>query len=219
MNLKHVEITPEVYEYVLRQRSGAQDEVLDALRAETADLGDISGMQISAEQGSFMTLLVAAIGTRNAIEVGTFTGYSSICIARGLAPGGKLLCFDQSAEWTGIARQYWARAGVADKIELRLGAARDTLGQLEPDATFDFAFIDADKTGYDAYYELILPHVRPNGLIVFDNMLRGGKVVAPNLTTPNEIAVDALNRKLAADERVEAVLVPLADGLQICRKK
>ncbi|MBV9470455.1 MAG: class I SAM-dependent methyltransferase, partial [Abitibacteriaceae bacterium] len=162
MSTKYVDLTPEVYEYVLKQRSGADDPVLQELRDETTRLGGISQMQISAEQGSFMTLLVAAIGTRKAIEVGTFTGYSAICIARGLAAGGKLICCDQSDEWTSIARRYWPRAGVEDKIELRLGPAQETLRQLEPGLEFDFAFIDADKSGYDAYYELILPHVRPN---------------------------------------------------------
>jgi len=219
MEPKYVTLTPELSTYIAAHRSDAADSVLDELRTETANLGDISGMQISPEQGTFLSLLVAASGARTAIEVGTFTGYSAICIARGLPHDGKLICCDVSDEWTGIARKYWPRAGVEHKIELRLGEAGSTLSALGSDLQIDFAFIDADKTSYDTYYELILPRVRPNGIIVFDNMLWSGRVVSGPLDDPNIRAINALNDKLAHDARVESVLLPIADGLNICRKK
>ena len=158
--LKYISLNDRLYRYVCACRSDAGDRILQALRASTESLGDISRMQISREQGSFMTLLVAAIGAKSAIEVGTFTGYSSLCIARGLAPRGRLICIDQSEEWTAIARKYWAQAGVENKIELRLGPAVPTLKKLDRHLRFNFAFIDADKTEYDAYYELLLPRIR-----------------------------------------------------------
>jgi len=192
--------------------------VLQALRSETEKLGDDSRMQISEEQGSFMTILTAAIGATSAIEVGTFTGYSSICTARGLAPGGRLICIDSSEEWTGIAKKFWALAGVQDRIELRLGEAIRILQQLEASVTFDFAFIDAEKTEYEDYYELILPRMRKNGIILFDNMLWGGRLGSGPIDDKSGNAIDALNRKLAADERVETVLLSIADGLNLCRK-
>jgi caffeoyl-CoA O-methyltransferase len=165
-----------------------------------------------------MTLLVAAIGTRNAIEIGSFTGYSSICIARGLPEEGQLLCLDVSEEWTAIARKYWRRAGVEKKIELRLGPAVQNLKRLEPGRKFDFAFIDADKPSYDAYYELVLPRMRANGLILFDNMLWGGRLGKPGkIKHPNGRAIEKLNRKLARDKRVESVLLSIGDGVQLCR--
>jgi len=217
--VKYLSLNDQLYRYVCECRSNANDPVLDTLRKETEALGDVSRMQISREQGSFMTLLVAAIGARSAIEIGTFTGYSSLCIARGLADGGRLICIDESKEWTAIARRYWTQAGVQNKIELRLGAAIPALRSLPPDLVFDFAFIDADKTEYETYYELILPRVRSNGLILFDNMLWGGRLGAGPVEDASGKAIDQLNRKLAQDARVEAVLLPIADGLQLCRKR
>jgi caffeoyl-CoA O-methyltransferase len=219
MGLKYIALNDSLYSYLIRARSGAQDSVLGELRAETDALGEISQMQISEEQGTFMGLLVSAIGTTSAIEIGTFTGYSSLCIARALPTTGRLLCLDESREWTDVARRYWRKAGVAERIELRLGAAIPLLQHLEPNITFDFAFIDADKTQYDAYYELVLPRVRRNGIILFDNMLWGGRLGGEPVTDANGRAIDVLNQKLAADARVEAVLLPIADGLQLCRKK
>jgi caffeoyl-CoA O-methyltransferase len=219
MELKYVPLTDSLYKYLCSCRSNVADPALEALRAETDRLGEISRMQISPEQGSLMTILNAAIGTTSAIEVGTFTGYSSICIARGLAPGGKLICIDASEEWTAIARQFWARAGVEKRIELRLGSAIPILRQLEPGLTFDFAFIDAEKTEYDAYYELVLPRMRKNGLVLFDNMLWGGRLGAGPIKEASGKAIDVLNQKLAADARVESVLLPVADGLHLCRKR
>jgi caffeoyl-CoA O-methyltransferase len=184
---------------------------------ETDALGEISRMQISEEQGAFMTILTAAIGAISAIEVGTFTGYSSICIARGLTKG-KLICIDSSEEWTAIAKRHWGKARLQDRIELKIGPAIQILKKLDPILTFDFAFIDAEKTEYDQYYELILPHMRRNGLILFDNMLWGRRLGSGSVTEESGKAIDALNRKLAADERVETVLLPIADGLHLCRK-
>ena len=219
MKLKYISLNDRLYRYVCACRSDANDSILESLRATTESLGDISRMQISAEQGTLMTLLAAATGVKSAIEVGTFTGYSSLCIARGLAPGGRLLCIDQSDEWTAIARKYWAQAGVENRIELRLGPAVPALKKLERQLRFDFAFIDADKTEYDAYYELILPRVRRNGLILFDNMLWGGRLGTGRVQQPSGRAIEKLNRKLAYDKRIESVLLPVADGIHLCRKR
>ena len=218
MKLKYVALTDSLYAYLRSARSNATDPVLESLRVETDALGDVAKMQISPEQGSFMTILTAAIGAKSAIEVGTFTGYSSICIARGLAAKGKLICIDASEEWTAIAKKHWAKAGVQERIELRIGSAVPVLKKLEPELTFDFAFIDAEKTEYDAYYELILPRMRKNGLILFDNMLWGGGLGAGPIKEESGKAINALNRKLAEDKRVETVLLPIADGLHLCRK-
>jgi caffeoyl-CoA O-methyltransferase len=216
--LKYTPLNDRLYRYLCDTRSHATDRALDDLRRETAALGEVAEMQIGPDQGSFMTLLVAAIGTRNGIEIGSFTGYSSICIARGLPEKGRLLCLDASAEWTNIARKYWRRAGVEKKIELRLGPAVETLKRLEAGRKFDFAFIDADKPAYDAYYELILPRMRPNGLILFDNMLWGGRLGKKGVIKhPNGRAIERLNRKLARDCRVESVLLSIGDGVQLCR--
>ena len=220
MSGKYVALNDVLYEYMVAQRSNADDPVLEALRAETENLGEISRMSISPEQASLMTLLVSLIGAKWAVEVGTFTGTSSISIARGLAPGGKLFCFDQDFKWTTIARRYWMRAGVQDKIDLRLGDARALLAHFRPPAPIDFVFIDADKESYDVYYEMLLPHVRTGGLIIFDNMLRGGQLIDPvEKHTPTNQIIDRLNYKLAIDKRVQSVLIPVADGLYLCRKQ
>jgi caffeoyl-CoA O-methyltransferase len=220
MGTKYVRLNKTLYGYLGRCRSDASDALLHELRAETAALGEeVSKCQISDEQGTFLSVLVAAMGVKSAIEVGTFTGYSSLCIARALPAKGRLLCLDANKEWTAVARKYWAKAGLQDRIELRLGPAKSRLQALEPGRTFDFAFIDADKTGYDAYYELLLPRIRRNGLILFDNMLWGGRLGAGPVRQANGRAIDALNHKLARDPRVEAVLLPVADGIQFCRKR
>ena len=220
MGTKYVTLNDTLYSYLSGLRSDAGDGLLQELRAETAALGEeVAKCQISDDEGTFLSLLTAAIGAKSAIEVGTFTGYSSICIARALGNGGRLDCVDESEEWTSIARKYWVKAGLQDRIELRLGPAIPTLQQLEPGLTFDLAFIDADKTEYDAYYELLLPRVRPNGLILFDNMLWGGRLGAGAVKEATGRAIDALNRKLAKDPRVEAVLLSVADGIQLCRKR
>jgi caffeoyl-CoA O-methyltransferase len=219
MELKYVALTDPLYQYLVASQSHAADPILAALRDETDRLGnDLSRMQISPEQGTFLTILTAACGVKNAIEVGTFTGYSSLCIARGLAAGGRLICIDQNPQWTSIGEKHWAKAGVRDRIDLRLGSAIPLLKELEPSVAFDLAFIDAEKTEYDAYFELLLPIVRPNGLILFDNMLWGGRLGGGPVSDAGGRAIEALNHKLANDKRVEAVLLSVADGIQMCRK-
>ncbi|HEX3988942.1 MAG TPA: class I SAM-dependent methyltransferase [Verrucomicrobiae bacterium] len=218
--LKFTPLNERLFRYVCDCCGDSGDAVLERLRAETETLGEIAFMQIGPDQGAFMTLLVAAIGARDAIEVGTFTGYSSICIARGLPAKGRLLCLDSSAEWTAIAQKYWALAKVKQKIELRLAPAIESLKKLEKNRRFDFAFIDAHKPEYDDYYELVLPRMRKNGLILFDNMLWGGRLGRNQpIKNPNGKAIDGLNRKLSRDKRVESVLLSIGDGLQICRVK
>jgi caffeoyl-CoA O-methyltransferase len=220
MGIKYLRLNNRLYSYVSRCRSDVADPLLQELRTETTALGEeVSKCQISDDQGTFLSVLVAAMAVKSAIEVGTFTGYSSLCVARALAPAGRLICVDASQEWTDIARKYWARAGVQDRIELRLGPAIPTLQQLEPGLRFDFAFIDAAKTEYDAYYELLLPRIRRNGLILFDNMLSGGRVGAGGVKDATVRAIEALNHKLVRDTRVEAVLLSVADGIQFCRKR
>ena len=220
MSLSYLPFNDELYDYMLAQRSDASDPLLDGLRSETMTFGELANMAISPDQASLMTMLVGLVGTRQAVEVGTFTGSSSIAIARGLSPGGRLMCFDDDFKYTSIARRYWFKAGLQDRIELRLGNAHDTVPRFRPQVPIDFVFIDADKEAYDFYYESLLPKVRTGGLIVFDNMLRGGQVVDPvERKTPGTRSIDRLNRKLAADPRVQAVLLPVADGLYLCRKR
>jgi caffeoyl-CoA O-methyltransferase len=217
--MKYVPLNARLVHYLDICRSRGGDGVLNALRAETEKkFPDFAPMQIGRDQGSFMTLLVAAVGAREAIEIGTFTGYSSICIARGLPANGHLLCLDVSEEWTSVARKYWKRAVVQQKIELRLGPAAESLEKLERGRKFDFAFIDADKAAYETYYEMVLPAMRPNSLILFDNMLWGGRLGGKRrIKHPNGKAIDRLNRKLARDARVESVLLSVGDGIHVCR--
>lgn len=178
-------------------------------------------MQISPEQGAFMTLLVRALGARRLVEVGTFTGYSALCLARGLGEGGSLLCCDVNEEWTSIGRRYWDRAGVGDRIELRIGPAIDTLRSLPAEPTFDLAFIDADKASYPAYYEEILTRLRPNGVVLVDNVLWSGHAAAPPADDDGADlrAIRAFNDAVAADERVDSVILPIADGLTLARRR
>ena len=219
MKTKYLALNADLYSYVCKCRSNVNDPVLAALEEKNDSLGDVtSKQQIGPDQGSFMTLLVAAIGASSAIEVGTFTGYSSLCIARGLRAGGRLICLDVNTEWAAIGRPYWKMAGVEDRIDFGPGPALQTLRELEPGQQFDFAFIDAEKTEYEAYYELILPRLRPNGLILFDNMLWAGRVSANAPLDPQGQAIVALNRKLPNDPRVETTLLTIADGILICRK-
>ncbi len=175
-------------------------------------------MQISAEEGTFLGLLVAAIGARRVVEVGTFTGYSALCMARALPPDGKLLCCDVSEEFTSIGRRFWQKAGVAERIELRLGPALDTLRSLPKNQPIDFAFIDADKENYQAYYEEILGRLRPGGLVAIDNVFWGGQVIRPDDQSSSTVAIRAVNEHVAADRRVQSVMLGLSDGLTLARK-
>ena len=199
-----------------------RDDPLQArLREETQRLS-AGAMQIAAEQGQFMALLVSLIGARRCIEIGTFTGYSALCTARALPEDGRLTCCDISEEWTSIARRYWEEDGVARKIDLRLGPAAETLSDLLGDGgagRYDFAFIDADKTGYDGYYERCLELIRPGGLIAIDNMLWNGWVADPSRDDADTEAIRALNLKVRDDRRVDASLVPIGDGLLLARKR
>ncbi|GAB3074032.1 O-methyltransferase [Intrasporangium mesophilum] len=189
------------------------------LRAETAALGDPATMQIGEDQGQLLTMLTMLVGARRAVEVGTFTGYSSLCIARGLADGGSLLCCDISKEWTAIGEQAWSAAGLADRIVLRIGPALDTLRSLPEDDLFDLAFIDADKPGYVAYWNELVPRVRPGGLLLADNVLWSGRIADPADTDRNTDALRAFNDVVATDGRVEAVVLTAYDGLTIARRR
>lgn len=213
-------LAPALHEYLVAHGS-PPDAVARALIDETHDLGAVAGMQVAPEQGAFLTLLTRVVGARRAIEVGTFTGYSALCIARGLPAGGRLLCCDVSDEWTAIGRRAWKAAGVDDRIDLRIAPAIDTLREVAGDeshrATIDLAFIDADKPSYAAYYEELLRLVRPDGLILVDNVLWSGRVVDPAADDDNTRAIKAFNDMVAADARVEAVMLPVSDGLTLLR--
>lgn len=209
----------ELYDYILSV-SLREPEVLRRLREETAAYEEAQ-LQIAPEQGQFMALLVKLIGARRTLEVGVFTGYSALWVALALPEDGRVVACDVNAEWTAVAQEYWQEAGVAHRIDLRLAPAVETLRELidqEQQEAFDFAFIDADKTGYDTYYEYCLELVRPGGLIALDNVLRHGRVVEGGGQDENTVAMRALNRKLHADERVDISLVPIADGLTLARK-
>jgi predicted O-methyltransferase YrrM len=206
-------------EAYLRQVGVREPDALRGIRERTADLPE-HGMQIAPEQGAFMAMLVRVIGAKRCLEVGTFTGYSSTAVALALPPDGTLLCCDASREWTDIARQGWTDAGVADRIELRLGPAIDTLDQLLVEGrqgTFDFAFIDADKPNYPGYVERAAALVRKGGLIGIDNTLWSGRVADPSVTDESTEVIRALNADLAKDERFDLSLIPIGDGLTLLR--
>jgi len=214
-------LLPEDVERYVGDKITAQTALQRRLRAETAKLPN-GLMQISADQGALLTLLARAIGARRALEIGTFTGYSALAIAAALPADGKLVCCDLSKEWTDVARRYWAEAGLAQKIELRLAPALDTVRELlrEPGAgAFDFAFIDADKTNYDAYYEACLKLVRTGGMITLDNMLWGGQVSDPTAHDADTDALRALNLKIRDDARVDACLLTVGDGVMVARTR
>lgn len=198
-----------------------EPDVLTRLREETAAIPQ-HGMQVAPEEGAFLAMLVELTGARRCIEVGTFTGYSSTAVALALPEDGQLVCCDVSEDWTSVARRYWAEAGVIGKVDLRIGPAADTLDRLLADgeeATYDFAFVDADKAGYDGYYERLLRLVRPGGLIALDNTLWSGKVIEPDSDDKDTRAIRALNAKLAVDDRVSLSLVPIADGVTLARRR
>ncbi len=213
---RNLTITEPLTEYLLEVGT-REPEVLRRLRDETAPLAQ-SNMQIGPDQGAFMAMLVRLMDAYRCLEIGTFTGYSSTAVGLALPPHGRMVCCDVSQEWTDIARRYWAEAGLADRIELRLAPAAETLEALVAEgAEFDFAFIDADKAGYDTYYEHCLRLVRSGGLITIDNVLWSGRVADPSENDPDTTAIRALNAKIAADERVNAVIVPIGDGLTLAR--
>ena len=220
MARRSIGLSDEVYDYLCRV-SLRESEVQVRLRAETAALPG-AGMQIGPEQGQFMALLVELIGARRCLEVGTFTGYSALAIALALPADGRLIACDVNPETTAVAKRYWAEAGVAEKVDLRLAPALETLAALHAegrDNTFDMAFIDADKANYPAYFEACLALMRPGGIIVLDNVLWGGAVADPASNDADTVALKRLNAALSADARVTISMLPLGDGVTIARKR
>lgn len=220
MSNRTIAMTEPLYEYLLDASLREQD-LLRRLRDETARQ-KYSGMQIAPEQGQFMALLAKLTGARRAIEIGTYTGYSSLCVALAMPPDGRLVACDTSEEWTAIARRYWSEAGVADRIDLRLAPALETLDGLLADGQeggFDLAFIDADKQNYSAYYERCLTLLRPGGLVMLDNMLWDGAVADPARDDASTEAIRDVTRRIKADERVDISLVPIGDGVMLARKR
>ncbi len=214
-------LLPDAVERYVTQDITRQTEAQKQLRVETARLPE-AGMQIGADQGALLALLVRTIGAKRAIEIGTFTGYSALAVAAALPAGGRLFCCDISEEWTVIARRYWKQAGVADRIELRLAPASKTLADLRAEhgaGAFDFAFIDADKSSYDSYYEACLDLIGVGGLILLDNMLWSGSVADPNVHDADTDALRALNAKIRDDRRVDACLLTVGDGVMLARKR
>ena len=212
-------MSDRIEEYV--SAHARESDVARKLRAETAKLPE-ARMQIGTDQAAFLALLVRSLGAKRCLEIGTFTGYSALAIAAALPNEGRLICCDISEEWTAIARKYWSAAHVSGRIDLRIAPALDTLKSLLARGSaghFDFAFIDADKTGYDAYYEACLKLVKPGGVIVLDNMLWSGRVAEPDHHDTDTDAIRALNTKIHADQRVDAALLTIGDGVMVARKR
>ena len=216
--MRNFTVTDEVRDYAVGHGSWPPDDVVRQLRATTQALGDVAEMQIGEDQGQLLTMMARLVGARRAVEVGTFTGYSSMCIARGLAEGGSLLCCDISAEWTSVGVRAWQEAGLSDRIELRVAPALDTLRKLATEAFIDLVFIDADKTGYAGYWDELVPRVRPGGVLLVDNVLWSGRVVDQSVTDDDTAALRTFNDMVAGDDRVEAVVLTAFDGLTIARK-
>lgn len=220
MSNQSIQLTSELYTYLL-EVSLRESDLLQELRERTRRMPE-ARMQIAPEQGQFMTLLARLLGARQALEIGVFTGYSALCVASALPADGRLIACDISAEYTRIAREYWERAGVADRIDLRLAPASETLATLLAEGaagSFDLAFIDADKTGYADYYEQCLALLRPGGLIVVDNVLWNGRVLDAATADEDTRAIRAFNRRIHKDARVDLSLVPIGDGLSLLRKR
>ena len=217
--MRNFTVTDEVRDYAASHGSWPPDEVVGRLRSTTQALGGVSGMQIGDDQGQLLTMMARLTGARRAVEVGTFTGYSSLCIARGLMEGGSLLCCDISQEWTSIGLVAWEEAGLRDRIELRLGPAIETLRALPPDADIDLVFIDADKTGYADYWDELVPRVRPGGVLLVDNVLWSGRVIDLSDTDTDTVALRAFNDMVTRDNRVESLVLTAFDGLTIARKR
>lgn len=215
-DFKTVVMNPQIYQYV-RKQAGQPTAVQEKLIARTLELGDSAEMQIPHEQAALLSLLVKLTGAQTIVEVGTYTGYSTLAFAQALPPHGKIITCDISVEWTTIAEEAWQAAGVRDKIDLRLGAAAQTLAELPDEAVIDLVFLDADKVGYVHYWDLLVPRMRQGGLILADNTLYYGEA-ADEQPEGNAAAIDAFNQFVLRDPRVESVLVPIADGLTFARK-
>ncbi len=213
---KSFHLSTAIHEYLL-DHGGRADEIAQGLIDETRALGGISIMQVAPEQGAFLEQMTRLLGARRVIEVGTFTGFSALCMARGLPEDGELICCDVSEEWTRVGRPYWQKAGVADRIDLRIAPAIETLRAIDERDAFDMAFIDADKPSYRDYAEELIRLVRPNGLILVDNVLWQGNVIDPGVDDDNTRAIRAFNDWAAADERVECVMLAIGDGLSFLR--
>lgn len=207
-------VTDELHDYMVAHGMPL-DEVASDLVAETRALGGVSEMLTTADQAALLTTLTRLVSARRAVEIGTFTGFSALAISRGLPADGELICLDVSDEWTSIGRRYWERAGVADRIDLRIGDAHESVAKL--DGEFDLAFVDAEKPGYIDYFEQLVPKIRPNGLLLFDNTLAGGRVVGEHEEDP--VDRKEFNAHLAADERVDVVILGIGDGLTLVRKR
>lgn len=217
---KGITMTDELRDYLVAHSDPPRTEVHRRLVAHTAEaLGDTSIMQVAEEQGPWLTNTTRMLGATRAVEVGTFTGYSALCIAEGLAPGGRLTCFDVNADWVDIGRPFWEEAGVADRIEVVIGPALEGLPELPDGEPIDLAFIDADKPNYSAYYELILPRLRPGGLVVADNVLWSGAVLDPTDEGEATVALRTYNDLVTADDRVDALMLNVGDGLMVARKR
>jgi predicted O-methyltransferase YrrM len=220
MSTHTIPMDDRLYEYLLRV-SLRESDVMRRLREETAKMRE-GGMQVSPEQGQFMSFLVEALGVRRALEVGVFTGYSSLAVASAMPEDGRLVACDLNEQWTTIARRYWREAGVDERIDLRLGNAVETLAALSReglDGTFDFAFVDADKEGYVEYYERCLSLLRRGGIVAFDNVLWDGRVAKPDDHSASTEAIRKLNDHLTRDERVTLTMLPIGDGLTLARKR
>jgi caffeoyl-CoA O-methyltransferase len=217
---KFTPVREDLHAYMV-EHGARQDEVLRRLERETAEMGEIAGMQIAPDQGALMTLLCRLIGVREAIELGTFTGYSAICIARGLAPGGRLIACELDEGYAETAARNFEAAGVADRIEIRIGPALETLRALPQREVFELGFIDADKTEYPDYYEELLARTRPGGLVLVDNVFGGGAIVGdtPGFSDDSLAAIRTLNDRIRDDERVDVAMVGVADGLTFVRKR
>ena len=218
MSVEHVLVSATLAEYV-ETRSSVPDAVQQELITATAEVGDASIMQISPAQGTLMTILTSLLQPRFAVEIGTFTGYSALCVAKALPPDGRLLCCDISTEWTDIARKYWQRAGVADRIDLRVAPAIDTLRSLPEETQIDFAFIDADKESYIDYYEEIVSRLSPRGVILVDNVLWSGLVADPAHSDATTESLRSFNAQVADDERVTVSVLPVGDGLSVISRR
>lgn len=214
---KFISITPELHRYAV-EHSSFRDAVVADVEQAGEDMGDLAAMQIAGDQAAFMTIVVAAIGARSALEIGTFLGYGAVAIARGLPADGRLVCCELEQKYADRAREHLDKAGLADRVEFRVGPALESLRAMEATGQFDFAFIDADKTEYIDYLEETLPRIRPNGLIMLDNTLRGGTVLDPGDSDAARVTGE-LNDRLAADDRVDVALLGVADGITLVRKK
>ncbi len=219
MSAKTEGLSDELHAYLVAHGSTPDPLVADLIKETWAVLPDNAQMQVAPEQARFLTLFTQLIGARYAVEVGTFTGLSSISIARGLPVEGRMVCCDISEEFTSIARRYWVRAGLDDRIELRLGPAAETLRAMPAEPHIDLAFIDADKTGYPAYWAELVPRMRPGGTILVDNVFRHGRVLSPEPDNADDLAMIAFNDMVLADDRMDSVMLPIADGLTLARRR